>query len=54
VDLNGAVNFTDFSILDEHWLQYGTWLDGDCNYNGFVNFTDFSILDEHWLELLTR
>jgi hypothetical protein len=42
-NLDGTVNFNDFSIMQTHYGQAGDWSEGDFNYDGSVNFDDFSI-----------
>jgi hypothetical protein len=37
-NLDGTVNFNDFSILQTHYGQAGDWSAGDFNYDGSVNF----------------
>ncbi len=43
-DLNGSVNFADFSALITAYGGSGKWYQGDFNYDGKINFTDFSTL----------
>jgi hypothetical protein len=47
-NLDGTVNFNDFSILQNHYGQAGGWSSGDFNYDGTVNFNDFSILQNNY------
>jgi hypothetical protein len=49
-NLDGSVNFSDFSILQNHYGQAGDWSSGDFNYDGTVNFDDFSILQNNYGE----
>lgn len=45
-DLNGTVNFDDYSRIDAGFLNARTgWLNGDFDYNGLVNFDDYSLID---------
>jgi hypothetical protein len=46
-NLDGTVNFNDFSILQNNYGQAGGWTAGDFNYDGTVNFNDFSILQNN-------
>jgi hypothetical protein len=43
-DLNGAVNFDDFTTLFLSYNQPGAWYQGDSTGNGIVNFDDFTAL----------
>jgi hypothetical protein len=47
-NLDGSVNFNDFSIVQNHFGQAGGWSSGDFNYDGTVNFNDFSILQNNY------
>jgi hypothetical protein len=47
-NLDGTVNFNDFSIVQTHYGQPGDWADGDFNYDGTVNFNDFSLLQNNY------
>ena len=44
------VDFPDFTIFAEYWLQTGTGLPADLNGDGVVNFYDFAILASEWLK----
>jgi hypothetical protein len=45
-DLNGVVNFDDYSRIDAGFNGSGsTWFQGDFDYNGSVNFDDYSLID---------
>jgi hypothetical protein len=45
-DLNGVVNFDDYSRLDNGFSTGGSdWFHGDFDYNGLVNFDDYSLID---------
>ena len=45
-DLNGVVNFDDYSRTDNGFNTGGTdWFHGDFDYNGVVNFDDYSLID---------
>ncbi|CAN5674210.1 hypothetical protein BH09PLA1_BH09PLA1_11900 [soil metagenome] len=45
-DLNGVVNFDDYSRTDSGFNTGGTdWFHGDFDYNGIVNFDDYSLID---------
>lgn len=45
----GPVNFLDFAILANNWLQTGNPLDGDTDNNQSVEASDLMQLAEHWL-----
>jgi len=48
-NLDGTVNFNDFSILQNNYDQSGRdWSQGDFNHDGLVNFNDFSILQNNY------
>lgn len=48
-NLDGMVNFNDFSILQNNYDQSGCdWAQGDFNHDGVVNFNDFSILQNNY------
>jgi hypothetical protein len=49
-NLDGSVNFTDFTTLTQHYnLQTGgTWSTGDFNRDGSVNFTDFTLMTQNY------
>jgi hypothetical protein len=47
-DLNGAVEFADFTALAEHFGQSGGWADGDFDGDGFVSFADFVLLIDNF------
>ncbi|CAN5611012.1 hypothetical protein BH09PLA1_BH09PLA1_12340 [soil metagenome] len=45
-DLNGIVNFDDYSRTDQGFLNSRQgWFNGDFDYNGVVNFDDYSLID---------
>jgi len=43
------VDFPDFSIFAEHWLQSGSGLLADLNGNGIVNLDDLKLFVDEWL-----
>jgi hypothetical protein len=47
-NLDGSVNFNDFSILQNHYGQSGDWSQGDFNHDGTINFNDFSALQNNY------
>jgi YD repeat-containing protein len=50
IDHSGLVNFIDYAILAENWLQSGDHLPGDFNLDGKVNICDLAIMAEYWLK----
>ena len=45
-DLNGKVDGTDYSRIDNGLLQHLTgWYNGDFNYDGTVNGSDYTLID---------
>ncbi len=44
------VNFIDFAIFAENWLQTGGGLDGDFDGSGTVNVVDLANICFYWLE----
>ena len=45
-DLNGVVNFDDYSRIDFGFNTGGsTWTKGDFDYNNLINFDDYSVID---------
>jgi hypothetical protein len=45
-DLNGVVDFDDYSRIDSGFNNGGTdWFHGDFDYNGHVDFDDYSLID---------
>ncbi|CAN5710043.1 hypothetical protein BH09PLA1_BH09PLA1_03190 [soil metagenome] len=45
-DLNGIVNFDDYSRIDNGYNNGGSdWSHGDFNYDGVVNFDDYALID---------
>ncbi|CAN5683804.1 hypothetical protein BH09PLA1_BH09PLA1_24600 [soil metagenome] len=45
-DLNGIVNFDDYSRIDGGFNNGGNkWSRGDFDYNGVINFDDYSLID---------
>jgi hypothetical protein len=51
-NLDGSVDFSDFSVLQNHMGQPGPWSSGDFNYDGTVNFNDFSLLQNNYNKTL--
>ena len=47
-DLNGKVDFADFSVLSENFGQAGSWRTGDFDTNRLVEFSDFLILSNNF------
>jgi hypothetical protein len=49
-DLNGTVNFNDYSPVSNNFGQPGTytWEQGDFDGNGTVNFADYSFVSNHF------
>jgi len=48
-NLDGMVNFNDFSILQNNYETTGDdWSQGDFNHDGRVNFNDFSLLQNNY------
>jgi len=48
-NLDGRVNFNDFSLLQNNYDQSGRdWSQGDYNHDGLVNFNDFSLLQNNY------
>jgi len=46
-DLNGVVNFDDYSRIDDAFNTPRTgWYNGDFDYNGVVSFDDYSLIDQ--------
>jgi hypothetical protein len=43
-DLNGTVDFNDFSLLSAHFSQAGDWADGNFDYGPTIDFQDFELL----------
>jgi hypothetical protein len=55
IDLNAAVDFSDFGIMASQWLQEPGTPSADIApwpTDDFVNFRDFALLTEQWLEPL--
>ena len=55
MDESGSVNFADFAILAQYWLDSNCgpadWCDGaDFNKNTEVDFVDLAVMLEYWLE----
>ncbi|CAN5640658.1 hypothetical protein BH09PLA1_BH09PLA1_09890 [soil metagenome] len=45
-DLNGVVNFDDYSRIDNGFLNNRTgWVNGDFDYNNVINFDDYALID---------
>jgi len=49
-DLNAdrTVNFSDLTILSQHYGSAGNYSQGDVDYNGTVNFTDLTLLSQRY------
>ncbi|MGA2916436.1 MAG: MopE-related protein [Sedimentisphaerales bacterium] len=43
------VNFYDFAVFANHWLESGTGLPADLDKNGTVDFNDLKLLTDFWL-----
>jgi hypothetical protein len=52
-NLDGTVNFSDFSILQNNYKQPCVWSGGDFNYDGTADFRDFSLLQNNYGQSLT-
>lgn len=55
LDLDGAVNFTDYVIFANHWMYQNcatsNWCDGtDFDQSGSVDVADLATFAEYWLE----
>lgn len=51
-DMNGCVDFHDYSLLAGSWnlnVPDCSWQQGDFNYDGFVDLSDINLLAESWL-----
>ncbi len=48
INMDGLVNYEDFSIIADHWNQPGDSLKGDCDDSGTINFDDLLDLIEQW------
>jgi len=46
---DGKIDFKDYSVLANDWLQEGPNLDGDITGNWIVNMSDLRALTLHWL-----
>jgi alpha-tubulin suppressor-like RCC1 family protein len=47
-DLNGIVDGSDYSRIDNGYLQAGSltgWFNGDFNYDGVINGSDYTLID---------
>jgi hypothetical protein len=51
-DLNGdqIINFADFAIMANNWMETGTGLAGDFDNNLTVDFNDLYVITYRWLE----
>jgi len=47
-NLDGAVNFSDFLLLQAAFGGKGTWADGDFNGSGGIDFSDFLVLQANF------
>jgi hypothetical protein len=48
-NLDGKVDFSDFQVLLDHWMNSGAgWSKGDFSGNGTVDFSDFQKLLDNW------
>ncbi|MGA2093242.1 MAG: LamG domain-containing protein [Sedimentisphaerales bacterium] len=45
----GFVDFPDFAVFAEYWLQTGTGLPSDLNGDGVVNIYDLKLFVDEWL-----
>jgi len=45
-----VVNWQDFALFAEQWLQTGPDLAGDFNFDQVVNWQDFTLFAENWLK----
>jgi subtilase family serine protease len=52
-NLDGTVNFNDFSILQNNYGLSSSWTGGDFNYDGVTNFNDFSLLQNNYDQTLS-
>ncbi|MDB5327566.1 MAG: putative outer rane autotransporter [Phycisphaerales bacterium] len=52
-NLDGAVNFNDFLVLQNSFNQPGVFTQGDFNYDGTVNFNDFLVLQNNFGQSVT-
>jgi hypothetical protein len=52
-NLDGTVNFTDYSPVSNNFNQPGTftWAQGDFNGDGVVNFTDYSMVSNNYQQV---
>jgi len=53
-NLDGTVNFSDFSIVQNNFGQSSNWSGGDFNYDGVTNFNDFSLLQNNYGQSLVN
>jgi hypothetical protein len=53
-NLDGTVNFNDFSIVQNNYNQSSVWSGGDFNYDGITNFNDFSLLQNNYGQTLAN
>jgi len=44
------VDFNDFKVFVDYWLETGECIPSDFNRNQFVDFVDFALMALHWLE----
>jgi hypothetical protein len=54
-NMDGKVDFSDFQIILDHWMQGSImgdrplgWTQGDVSWDGSVDLTDFQILLDYW------
>ena len=52
-NLDGTVNFSDYSILQNNYGLSSNWSSGDFNYDGMTNFNDFSSLQNNFGQSLS-
>ncbi|MFC1738034.1 right-handed parallel beta-helix repeat-containing protein [Planctomycetota bacterium] len=45
---NGTVDYFDFTVFANDWLQYGEDLPADFTSDGFINFNDYAFFAEDW------
>ena len=59
IDMNRAVNFTDYALFTNEWLETdckesNNWCEGtDFDHNGSVDMLDLATFAEYWLEGVT-
>jgi hypothetical protein len=52
-NLDGTVNFNDYSIVQNNFGKSSIWSGGDFNYDGVTNFSDFSLLQNNFGQSLS-